>query len=108
MPSSIISTFFQTFGDANLVEVVLVKLYLFRVTHFSNTILVSHETLRIIYNIFTMKEYFMYIYKYITVHLKKIMSQMLKHECMNIVNQNQDQKNQSIIRLKEISENLAS
>ena len=36
------------------------KLYLFKVTHFSNTILVSHETLRIIYNIFTMKEYYIY------------------------------------------------
>ena len=42
------------------------KLYLFRVTHFSNTILVSHETLRIIYNIFTMKEYYIYT----TMHLK--------------------------------------
>ena len=54
------------------VVVVVVKLYLFRVTHFSNTILVSHETLRIIYNIFTMKEYYIYIYIYIytTMHLK--------------------------------------
>ena len=50
------------------VVVVVVKLYLFRVTHFSNTILVSHETLRIIYNIFTMKEYYIYIYT--TMHLK--------------------------------------
>ena len=39
----------------------LSKLYLFRVTHFSNTKLVSHETLRIFYNIFTMKEYYIYI-----------------------------------------------
>ena len=46
--------------------VVVVNFYLFRVTHFDNTILVSHETLRIIYNISTMKEYYLYT----TMHLK--------------------------------------